>query len=575
MTTADIDRTLDTQHLDGLIATLKENKDKWASLPIPEKMILLLKSRNNLKEYAQEWVDASVKGKLIDPNSPAVGEEWMSGPWAIAAGINAYLETLESLAHGKVRMPKKVSVNGRGRTVAHVYPSSLYATLITNGIHGEVWMQDGVTPSNLAEHTATFYKQSNPEGKVSLVLGAGNINSIAPLDVLYKLIADGEVALLKLNPVNDYLGPILLKIFAPFVQAGFFNVSYGGGDVGAYLTNHPDVDSVHITGSGKTYDVIMYGPGEEGATRKAANNPVFEKEISSELGGVTPIIVVPGDWSDADIRFQAERIVTAKLHNAGCNCVAAQIIITDKDWDKRDQLLAEVERLLEEIPPRKAYYPGAGDRIQRAQDSYPNAVNASSGTPRVLITNLDAASAEACFSDEYFTTVLGEVPLTANSPADFLNKAVTFANEQLEGTLGASILIDPKTAKTLGNKLEEAIDDLRYGAIAINLWSGVAFLLAECAWGGVAGQPEDDVQSGIGFVHNAFLFDKVEKSVVRGSFYSFPRGYLHGDLAILPKPPWFVTNKTSHITAERVTYFAIDPGPMHLPGIFAAALRGM
>ncbi|MEM9776524.1 MAG: aldehyde dehydrogenase family protein, partial [Chloroflexota bacterium] len=526
MATADIDRALDTQHLDSLIAVLHDKKDEWATLPIPEKMKLLLHSRSNLKEYAQEWVDASVKGKRIPPDSPWVGEEWTSGPWAIAAGINAYLETLESLAHGKVRMPKKVTVNGRGRTVAHVYPSNFYATLITNGVHGEVWMQDGVTPNNLEEYTATFYNEQNPAGKVALVLGAGNINSIAPLDVLYKLIADGEVALLKLNPVNDYLGPILLKIFAPFVEAGYFNVSYGGGDVGAYLTNHPDVDSVHITGSGKTYDIIMYGPGEEGAARKAANDPVFKKEISSELGGVTPIIVVPGDWSDADIRFQAERIVTAKLHNAGCNCVAAQVIITDKDWDKRDALMAEIQRLLESIPPREAYYPGAGDRIQRAQDSYPEAVNASTGTPRILITDLDASAAEACFTDEYFTTVLGETPLTANSPADFLRKAVVFANEQLEGTLGASILVDPKTAKALGSELENAIDDLRYGAIAINLWSGVAFLLAECAWGGVAGQPEDDVQSGIGFVHNAYLFDKVEKSVVRGSFYSYPRGWL-------------------------------------------------
>ncbi|MEM8863492.1 MAG: aldehyde dehydrogenase, partial [Chloroflexota bacterium] len=235
----------------------------------------------------------------------------------------------------------------------------------------------------------------------------------------------------------------------------------------------------------------------------------------------------------------------------------------------------EIQRLLESIPPREAYYPGAGDRIQQAQDSYPGAVNASKGTPRVLITDLDASAAEACFTDEYFTTVLGETPLTANSPADFLRKAVVFANEQLEGTLGASILVDPKTAKALGDELENAIDDLRYGAIAINLWSGVAFLLAECAWGGVAGQPEDDVQSGIGFVHNAYLFNKVEKSVVRGSFYSYPRGWLHGDFAILPKPPWFVTNKTGHITGKRVTYFATDPSPLHLPGIFASALRGM
>ncbi|MEM7799857.1 MAG: aldehyde dehydrogenase family protein, partial [Chloroflexota bacterium] len=490
-------------------------------------------------------------------------------------GINGYLETLTEIANGSVRKPKQVEVNSRGRTVAQVYPSNFYSWLITNGVKGEVWMEDEVTPANLTEHTATFYKEKGSEGKVALVLGAGNINSIAPLDALYKLIADGEVVLLKLNPVNDYLGPVLRKAFSPLVEAGYFEVAYGGGDVGSYLTNHSGIDSVHITGSGRTYEKILYGSGPDGEARKAADDPLLDKPITSELGGVTPIIVVPGDWSEADIRFQAERIVTAKLHNAGCNCVAAQVIITDKNWEKRDLLLAEIERLMKTLPPRTAYYPGADQRAQAAVDAHPQALEMGDGVPRVLIRDLDPKADEACFTDEYFTTVLGETPLEANGPADFLHKAVDFANTQLEGTLGASILVDPKTAAALGEALEKGIDDLRYGAIGINLWSGVAFLLPECAWGGIAGQTNRDIQSGIGFVHNVFLFDKPQKSVVRGSFYSFPRGMLHGDFAILPRPPWFVTNKTGHLTAKRVAYFAMDPGPQHLPGIFAAALRGM
>ena len=137
---------------------------------------------------------------------------------------------------------------------------------------------------------------------------------------------------------------MLEKAFAPFVDAGYLRFAYGGAEVGRYLTEHEGIDTIHITGSGRTYEAIVFGGGEAGAARKAANDPVLTKPITSELGGVTPIIVVPGDWSDADIRFQAERIVTAKLHNAGCNCVGAQIIITDKNWDKRDQLLAEVRR---------------------------------------------------------------------------------------------------------------------------------------------------------------------------------------------------------------------------------------
>lgn len=564
-----------TDQIDQAIATLGTKKDEWATLPVSRKVEMLSATRACLKQQAQAWVDAAVQGKRIDPQSPWVGEEWVSGPWAVAAGINSYMETLAELAQGKIRQPKKVDVHQSGHTVAHVFPNNFYSGLIMNGVTGEVWMERGVSPDQLVKNTAAFYKKKSPSGKVSLVLGAGNINAIAPLDTLHKLLADGEVVILKLNPVNDYLGPVLEKAFAPFVDAGYLRFAYGGAEVGHYLTEHEGIDTIHITGSGRTYEAIVFGGGEAGAARKAANDPVSTKPITSELGGVTPIIVVPGDWSDADIRFQAERIVTAKLHNAGCNCVGAQIIITDKNWNKREQLLAEIQRLMASLPPRQAYYPGAENRLQRALDNYPNASKSDGAAPRVMVTDLDADSGDVCFSNEYFTTVLGETALEAGDSAEFLQKAVQFANDKLDGTLGVSILIDPKTAKANRRELERAIADLRYGAIAVNLWSGVAFLLAECAWGGVAGQTNADIQSGIGFVHNAFLFDRVEKSVVRGSFYSFPRGYAHGDLAILPRPPWFVTNKTAHITGKRVAQFALDPSPRHLPGIFASALRGI
>lgn len=49
------------------------------------------------------------------------------------------------------------------------------------------------------------------QGKLALVLGAGNVASIAPLDVLHKLFIENQVCLLKLNPVNDYLHDLLAR----------------------------------------------------------------------------------------------------------------------------------------------------------------------------------------------------------------------------------------------------------------------------------------------------------------------------------------------------------------------------
>ena len=434
-------------------------------------------------------------------------------------------------------------------------------------------MQDGVTPGNIEDTVALFYKEENPQGKVSLVLGAGNVSSIVPLDIFYKMFAEGEVVLIKMNPINDYLGPIFEKIFAPLIEAGFIQFAYGGGDVGAYLTRHNLVDTIHITGSARTHDAIVFGVGEEGEQHKRENQSIMNKPISSELGGVSPTIVVPGPWSKGDFKFQAENIATQKLQNAGHNCIATQVLIMPKEWVGTEKLLQEVENKIANTESRPAYYPGAADR-QNAAREHANAKSLNCDVDRTIIYDVDALIDEPCFTDEYFGPVLTTVSLDGSDPVAFLKSAVQFANEKLDGTLGANIIIHPKTMKAHKEALDQAIADLRYGGIGVNTWCALAFLAAGGAWGAFPGHTQDDIQSGKGVVHNAFLFGKTQKTVATGPFRNFPRSALSGDLHMAPRPPWFVTNKTAHKTGRRLTYFIGTGNLLHLPGIFAAALRG-
>jgi aldehyde dehydrogenase (NAD(P)+) len=285
--------------------------------------------------------------------------------------------------------------------------------------------------------------------------------------------------------------------------------------------------------------------------------------------------VVPGPWSRADLRFQAENVVTMKLHNGGFNCVACQVLVLPLEWDLRADFLAEVRRVMTELPPRVAFYPGAAERQRAAVEAHPEAELFGGDVPRTLIAGLDPAAAdEPGFAEELFGAVLAETSLPGGSAAEFLRRAVDFCNDRLDGTLGATVLVHPRTARQLGAELDQALADLRYGAIGVNVWNAVAFLLAQATWGAYPGHTPADVGSGIGVVHNSFLFDRTEKTIARGSFYPFPRSWLHGDASLLPKPPWFVTNRTAHVTARRVAQFAVDPGWRHVPGIFLAALRG-
>ncbi|MCF6169656.1 MAG: aldehyde dehydrogenase family protein [Bacteroidales bacterium] len=564
--------------IDKAINSLDAQKKKWAVLSVPEKIKMLLGVRKNIGVYAGEWVDLSVKAKQLNPKSALTGEEWSTGPWAFASTINNYIHTLHAIHDNrKDQLIKKVSTRKNGQVIAQVFPNNIYDHLLFNGIHAEIWMRKEVNTQNLLGTMGVFYREKDPVGKLSLVLGAGNINAIAPLDVLHKLLAEGEVVILKMNPVNAYLGPVLEKIFEEFIRADFLRLVYGGAEVGGYLTKHPKVGSIHITGSERTHDIIVYGPGKEGRERKAADKPILDpsKKMTSELGGIGPLIVVPGPWSKADIDFQAENIVAAKLHNGGHNCVASQILVLPRNWDLSGELIDAVSKKLKSAPPRIAYYPGAAQSQKAAVAAYPDAQQYEGEVPRTFITGLDANNpAEYSFTTEFFAPVYAQTFVEGGNASVFLENAVNFCNEKLHGTLGATLLVHPKTMKEYATDLDKAIAGLKYGAIGVNIWNAIAFQITQCTWGAFPGHTANDIQSGIGTVHNTFLFDKPEKSVIYGPFRVMPAAWAHGDFNLMPKPVWYVNNKTAHITAKRITRFAVNPGFKHLPGIFISAMRG-
>ena len=557
-------------------------KQAWVDLPLARKIELLEDVKRETATVAARWVEAATLAKGIPDGSPLAGEEWSSGPWALLYGLSQYIKTLREIAaDGKPHIAKSaIRRASNGQVVVDVFPSSFYDSLLLSGVKAEVWMQPEVTPENLGQHVAALYRTKGATGKLALVLGAGNIASIAPLDVLYKLVAEGQVCVLKMNPVNEYLGPFLEAAFKPLITQDFVRVVYGGGggDVGAWLCEHPLVEEIHVTGSARTHDAIVFGAGAEGEARKAKDQPKNPRRVTSELGNISPTIVVPGPWTAADLQFQAEQIATQKMHNAGFNCIAAQVLVLPSEWASTGALVAALKSTLRALPNRKAYYPGAADRQANAVKAHPDAEVLDApgdGVPRTLVENIAPNPGDDfCFREEAFGGVLGETRLPGSDARAFLANAVAFCNDKLWGTLGANILIHPATMKELGPAFDEALAALRYGCIAVNAWTGVGFLLAQTTWGAFPGHARTDIQSGSGVVHNSRLFDKPQKSVVYAPFYPFPRGLGHGQLAMLPKPPWFVTNKQAHEVTKKLTYFEASPSPLRIPGIFYSALRG-
>ncbi len=562
--------------LEEMIQRLLAGQLRWGKRSLSDKTNDLEALIPRIADAAFDWVAAAIRAKGVPEGSSGEGEEWVSGPWALIAGLKATTKTLRAIAAGEDPIPaNRVHTRNDGQLTIDAYPTTFYEKILLNGFSAELWMEPGITRDDLQDKVAIHLQPSaTPPDRIAAVMGAGNIASIAPLDVLYVLAAENRVAICKLNPVNEYLGPIFARIFAPMIAAGFVEFAYGGAEVGESLVRDARVGFVHITGSGKSHDAIVWGTGAEAEARKARHQPLLDKPIASELGGVGPTIVVPGPWSDADIAFQAEHIASQKLHNAGFNCIASQILVLHKDWTLREKLLEAVESTVRAVPGRPAYYPGAAARQEDAVAHCSGAVVLDQQAKRTRIPNLKPQGNDWPFQSEFFGSVWGEVSLEAEDAASFLDAAVDFANDRLMGTLGAQILIHPQTIKELGDRFEEAIKRLRYGTIGINAWSGIAFSMAYAPWGAFPGHTLEDVQSGRGKVHNAYLLEGTERTVVRGPFAPFPRTMTNGQMHTSPKPLWFVTNKSAAQLGKLLCDFEAKPSLWKLGPLLASALRG-
>lgn len=565
-------------HLDTVIAELDQNKTRWARTGIAERIAILQKIKDGVLKVAEKWALTAAEKKQIPANSPLVGEEWLSGPYALLGGCNAFMTTLSQMEGKTFLNHMPVRELPSGQIAATVIPHSIWDRLLLSGVKAEVWMEKGVNRANLAAHTASTYDvpAEQRHGGIALVLGAGNIAAITPLDVFHKLFVDHEVVILKMNPVNDYLLEFFDVALKPLVDFGALRMVRGGADVGEYLCQHAQIDDIHITGSGASHDAIVWGTGDEGRRNKAANTPRNSRRITSELGAVCPTIVVPGPWSKADIAYQSEVIASQKLHNSGFNCIACQVLVLPDEWSGTDPLLAKVEETIKAAPPRGLYYPGAQQRLDAfAQHGDQVKKIKRTGAPDCVIVPFEKGDTHYYSENEVFAPAMNIHRMRGKDPETYLRDAIKFANETLHGTLGGNILIHPRTIREIGRRrFDEIIAEFRYGTISINSWAGLGFLLVQTPWGAFPGHRLDDVQSGIGRVHNSFMFDKAERSVVEAPFRNFPRSLLSGDLHMGVRPPWFITNKMQDKLGKLLVAFQHKPGWFKLPAIFLTAIRG-
>ncbi|MCC5947949.1 MAG: aldehyde dehydrogenase family protein [Nitriliruptoraceae bacterium] len=557
--------------LDEVIDGLRDRAARWIEVDVAGRIALLRELTESTLAAAPSWAAAAARAKGIDPDGPLSAEDWGSGIVVTLRNLTLLERTLEDIAATGRPQPPAIRTRPDGQVVVDVLPTDRLDGILYQGYTAEVRLEPGVKEQDALARMGRIYRDGVERvGGVGLVLGAGNVSSIGPMDALYELFARDRVVILKMNPVNEHLGPHIAAAFEPLVRAGFLRVVYGGAEVGAYLTDHPRIDHIHITGSDRTHDAIVFGTGDQGRARKERGEPRLDTPVTSELGNVTPVIVVPGPWKPKDLAFHGDNIATMLVNNAGFNCIASRVIVQHRAWSQRGALLDAVRDSLRRAPQRSPYYPGARERWETFTDAHRSAEwfgdTADGEVPFTLIPELDAeVTDDVAFTTEAFCGVMGEVALDApRSIPDYLDAAVAFCNDTLWGTLAATIIVHPRSLADpeVAAAVERAIDELRYGSVVLNHFGGAAYAFVSPPWGAYPGSTPQDIQSGSGVVHNTYLLEDVQKTVVRGPFRT------------PVTPPWFHTHRTAHKLLPKVARFTATRDPSLLPGLLFDAARG-
>jgi Aldehyde dehydrogenase family len=553
--------------LDDALARVREGAERLLRLSLDNRVALARSMQTGYAAIAEESVRAACAAKGIPLGTPLEGEEWTLGPWFVVRHLRLVQQALLALQRTGNTPIGPLGRTADGQLSVRVFPAGPIDGMLFHGVRVDVHLQNGVTEQRLNEQRASFYKTRPHANRVVLVLGAGNIAGIPSKDVISKIFNEGKACILKMNPVNAYMGPYLERAFAEAIRNGYLAVVYGGAEEGHYLAHHPEVDELHMTGSDRTYDQIVWGPpGAERDARRRENRPVLNKPFTAELGGVAPVLVVPGPYSEKELMYQAEDVASGFTFNASFDCNANKVVILPRNWELRDRFLLGLRQALQRAADRLAYYPGARQRFERFKGTHAGTSfggKSEGSLPWTLISGMDPDANDPLFQEESFAPILVETAVGSADPVAFLDEAVNFANDRLWGTLAAGIVVHSRTMKdpTTGAAVERAIGRLRYGSVNLNAWSGLLFAFCTPPWGGHPSSSRADIQSGMGFVHNTTMLEGIEKAVMRHP------------IMMKPKPSYSITHRSADQLMRRMTGLEQQASWTKVPGVLGAAMR--
>jgi len=360
--------------------------------------------------------------------------------YAIARNLNKrerFFAVLETMDNGKpIRESRDIDIP---LVIRHFYHHAGWAKLIDSEFPGyaPVGVCGQVIPWNFPLLMLAW--------KIAPALAAGNTVVLKPAEFT-PLTALAFAELCKEAGLPD----------------GVVNIVTGGGETGALIVDHPDVDKIAFTGSTEVGRIIRKATAGTG------------KKLSLELGGKSPFIV----FEDADLDSAVEGVVDAIWFNQGQVCCAGSRLIVQE---------AVAEKMHAKLRARMAKL-RVGDPLDKSTDVGAIVADVQLDRIRALVEQGRAEGA-VCYQPE---TALPDKGLfypptlvTGLSPASIL------AQEEIFGPVLVSMTFrTPDEAMALAN-------NSRYG-LAASVWSESINVTLDAA---------ARVKAGVVWINSTNLFD--------------------------------------------------------------------
>lgn len=298
-----------------------------------------LKQKHGLL-IANEWVDGS--GEMVSKD-PATGLELtrfaiggaaeidravaaaraaFDGPWSrlTVAERTALMFRLARIMEANATLLTQLDILDNGMPGFIAGLTTANCVEMVDYYAGAIMRIEGTTtapPRHVAaEAEALTYTLREPVGVAGLIV-PWNVPLSTAILKLAPALAAGCTVVMKPSEETPLsvlaLGQMIVEAGFP---AGVVNIVNGlGGDAGAALAAHPDVDKISFTGSTATGKKIVV----------AATGNL--KKVSLELGGKSPVVVMP----DADLALAVPGVALATFFLQGQNCMAGTRIFVHED----------------------------------------------------------------------------------------------------------------------------------------------------------------------------------------------------------------------------------------------------